>query len=138
MTTPFLAREAVTATPYLQVYTKHGVTVANAGSLGQVFDMGVLLSDQNETGFAQASGLPSAGPFLDGFVFSSAVGTVDIQVSTGGTFRTILTAPIAVAVSTGLVYCSGLRVPSWLFQVIFTNTSGGDATVDFVATVRSN
>lgn len=139
MASTIQARQVVRAQPYGTQITFVAAVVPDTDTLSATFDIQVIIADRNQAALGVINALQSVGPYLDVMVFSTGIGTIDVTISvdTGGGFRSMLVAPIAVAVSV-MTTINQLRIPARYGNVTFTNTSGGDATVDFGAYVRSN
>lgn len=135
------ARSLVRAQPYGAQVTYIQSPVANPGGLEASFDLAVVITEpaQFESGNFGTTTIPAVGPYLDMTVFSTGIGTVDIQVAIdyGASTESILAAPLAVAANVMFVI-SALRIPARFVNASFTNTSGGAVTVDFGAFIRSN
>jgi hypothetical protein len=134
----FQARTIVRAQPYRTQQTLVASAVANAGTLQNTYDVSSVVSDRNQLKAGLVNSLACVGPFLDVMVFSDQLGTLDIQIAVdrGGGFRTMLSGLIAVPASS-MTLVTGLRIPARYVNVVFTNTSGVGATVDFGTYVGS-
>lgn len=133
-------REPVQATPYAAQKIFVDEVVANNGLLQAQFDLAVVLTDASQLITPTASdGIPAVGPYLSVWLFANQIGTLDIlgSIDPSGSFKSLISAPLAVAASTLLTVVS-LAIPARLVSVEYRNTSGGNATVSFGSFIRSN
>lgn len=137
----FQPREIVRTQPYRAQQEYIGEVVLNNGTIGAIFDtLGVTTDPAQLVGAQVTAAIPAVGPFLDVTVYSTGIGTLDVilRMASTGQNLTMLAAPIAVPALTMFPAVVGLRIPARFVSVVFTNTSGGSATVDFCALLGSN
>lgn len=127
------------AQPYGAQQTYIDEPVADQEFLLAVFDIAIVVTDPNQYEDSATAAIQAVGPYLDAVVVSDSIGTVDVAVMVdgGGTFYSILPAPLALSANQPLVI-NGLRVPGRFIRVSYQNTSGGAAITDFGAYMRSN
>jgi hypothetical protein len=140
LSAPYITRELVRPLPSSAQSETVNAALANAGTIQVAYDVALVVTDRNQLGGGAAPGAPTPrfaiGPLLDVVVFSSAVGTLLIEYGVaGGSYHPLSNS--AVPAST-LVNISGLRITARFVRITFTNTSGGNAAVEFGAYVRSN
>lgn len=137
---PYITRELVRPLPSSAQSETVNAALGNGATIQVAFDVALVVTDRNQLGVGAAPGTPTPriaiGPLCDVVVFSSGVGTLIIEYGVaGGSYRQL--SSTGVPAST-LVNISGLRVTARFVRVTFTNTSGGNAAVEFGAYIRSN
>lgn len=141
--TLFLARELTRVIPFTSQGTNRTVNLANAATIVFAFDIALKTTDRNQL-IGGISGAPPSGDptrfaigtLLDVVAFSAGAGTITVEFAVDSTCSYRALPSIAVPISTE-VNIAGLRITGRYVRVTYTNTSGGVATTEFGAYVRS-
>lgn len=133
------ARNLVRSVPFAAQVTFVQSAVLASGVLSAIFDIALVTTDPNQLQTGNVNSLPTVGPYLDALIVTNQIGTLDVlaAVDAGGAFYSILPSSIALGVALP-VQINGLRVPGRYIELLYTNTSGVTATVDFGSYMRSN
>lgn len=138
---PFISRELVREIPFAAQKTFKNAALANGATMVAAFDIALAVTDPNQ--FLTPATLPSAdptqhaiGPFLDWVVFSDVAVSVLTEYAVDYTCSYHELSTILVPGGT-LTNMSALRITARFCRVTLTNSSGGNADVEFGCYVRS-
>lgn len=136
---PVLSRELIRFIPFAT--QKTFVQALGAGAALTVeYDVARIVTDRNQllAGAFPGGAQPASavGPFLDALWFSPQNGTIEVDyaVDQGAAYRQISLTNVLAAIPGNI---SGLRITGRFVRVIFTNTAGVPAAVEFGVYIRS-